>query len=192
LLGPTGIGKSSVSWPIYRGSRLAGHNSPFLDLDQVGFFAPESAADPGNHRLKAGNLAAVWREFRATGTSHLVALAPLDRPEALRVYREALPRANLTVCRLRAGRGQLDERIALRGKGITPTWSLAGDMLKGLSALELRLAADRAWAQAGALEAAGLGDLTVDTDGRTVEQIAAEILDRTGWAQTGAKEISKA
>jgi len=35
--------------------------------------------------------------------------------------------------------------------------------------------------EADALEAAGLGDVRVDTDGRYVEAVVADALERSGW-----------
>ena len=67
LCGPAAVGKSTVGWQVYQQLRQAGVNAAFVDLDQIGFHRPIPDGDPGNHRLKAANLAAVWREFRAGG-----------------------------------------------------------------------------------------------------------------------------
>ncbi|QMU70871.1 hypothetical protein [Streptacidiphilus sp. P02-A3a] len=181
LSGPTGVGKSTVGWSVYMKSRLAGLHTAFLDLDQVGFLRPASAEDPGNHRLKAGNLAGIWRNFSASGTRRLVILGPLDRPEAAELYRAALPEATMTLCRMGVGRAQLDDRIARRGRGEAP--GIAGDELKGLPQQALREACDRAWAEALAFERSGVADFSVATDGRTSPEIAEEILDRVGWVR---------
>lgn len=82
--GPREDGKSMVSWQIYRQMRLAGTSSAFVDLDQLGFLRPFHAADPGNRRLQAANLAAVWRTFHAAGAECLVVAEPLDDPGAAR------------------------------------------------------------------------------------------------------------
>jgi hypothetical protein len=106
-----------------------------VDLDQIGFRRPVPAADPGNHRLKAANLAAIWCAFRAGGAGCLIAVGPLDRPQDVAAYTAALPAAAITLCRLQASREVLD----------------------------------------------GVGDLWVDTDDRPADEIAVEILGRTGW-----------
>ena len=67
LCGPAAVGKSTVGWQVYQRARRAGVNAAFVDLDQIGFHRSVPADDPGNHRLKAANLAAVWRAFRAAG-----------------------------------------------------------------------------------------------------------------------------
>jgi hypothetical protein len=76
--GPREGSKSIVAWQIYRQMRLSGTNSAYVDLDQLGFLRPFDAADPGNRRLQAANLAAVWRTFRAAGAECLVVAEPLD------------------------------------------------------------------------------------------------------------------
>jgi hypothetical protein len=37
----------------------------YIDLDQIGFLQPASDGDPGSHRLKARNLAAIWQTYHA-------------------------------------------------------------------------------------------------------------------------------
>jgi adenylylsulfate kinase-like enzyme len=181
LCGVTAVGKSTVGWEVYRQVRAAGHHAAFVDLDQIGFYRPVPAGDPGNHRLRAADLAAVWRRFRDAGATCLVAVGPVDRAETVQAYAAALPAGTLTVCRLHGGRDRITERVALRGLGQSPTWGVPGDELVGQPAALLARVADRASADAQALDLAGLGDLCVDTDSWPVPDIAAEILRRTGW-----------
>ena len=150
-----------------------------MDLDQIGFHRPVPADDPGNHRLKAANLAAVWRTFRADGAGCLIVVGPLDQPEDMAVYTAALPAATITLCLLHASREVLADRVARRGQGFTPAPGLAGDELIGQPATRLHEIADQAARNLDALD--GLGDLRTDTDNRPAEEIAAEILKRTGW-----------
>jgi hypothetical protein len=180
VCGPRAAGKSTIGWQVYHQVRLAGVDAAFVDLDQIGgFLRPARAADPGNHRLKAANLAAVWRAFRATGTRCLVAVGPLDRPEDVAGYTAALPAAAITLCRLHASRESLAARVAGRGRGLVPTWGLAGDDLIGQPESRLRVVAERAARTMAALD--GVGDLVVATDDRPAEAIAAEILERIRW-----------
>jgi hypothetical protein len=179
LCGPAAVGKSTVGWQVYQQVRRAGVNAAFVDLDQIGFRRPVATGDPGDHRLKAANLAAVWRTFRAGGAACLIAVGPLDRPEDVLPYTAALPAATVTLCRLRAGREVLADRVARRGRGRTPARGLAGDELIGQPAARLREIVDRAAQIVEAMD--GVGDLSVDTDDRPADEIAAEILVRTGW-----------
>jgi hypothetical protein len=65
----------------------------------------------------------------------------------------------------------------LRGQGLS--WPQPGDPLIGQPEDYLRLVAARAAAEAEALERSGLGDLCIDTNGRTVAEVA-DLIAR-GW-----------
>ncbi|WP_460916334.1 DEAD/DEAH box helicase family protein [Plantactinospora veratri] len=129
LCGATAVGKSTVGWQVYTTLRSAGRHAAFVDLGQLGFYRPAGPPTPRNHRLRAGNLAAVWQTFRATGLRRLVVVGPADDAEAVRTYREALPSVRITLCRLHAGRDSIAERVVLRGRGQGPL--IAGDDLRG-------------------------------------------------------------
>ena len=187
LCGPAAVGKSTVGWPVYQQVRQAGVAAAYADLDQLGFLRPVPAGDPGNHRLKAANLAAVWRTFRAAGAGCLVTVGPLDRPEDLAPYTAALPAARITLCVLHARPDVLADRVARRGRGLAATWGLAGDELVGQPEARLRAVATRATRTLDALD--GAGDLRVDTDDRPADEIAAEILRRTGWPTGSAESV---
>lgn len=167
MSGPTAVGKSTVGWLLYQAARRAGRRTAFVDLDQLGFRRPVPPGDPGNHRLKAANLAAVWQRFRARGADNLVAVGPLGNPDA---YAAALPHATFTVCQLAAGPDALTERVLRRGRGIGSGSGLPGDELRGQPVALLRRIAE----QAARTDTATV-DLTVDTDGRTPEEVAGEI-----------------
>jgi len=89
---------------------------------------------------------------------------------AAAVYASALPAAQVTVCRLHAGPAELARRIALRGQGLS--WPQPGDPLIGQPAAHLRRVAAESATEAEALDRSGLGDLRIDTDGRTVAEVA--------------------
>ncbi|MEU0725339.1 AAA family ATPase [Streptomyces sp. NPDC006140] len=172
LCGATGVGKSTVGFEVYRRVLGAGATAAYLDLDQLGFCGPIPDA-PADHRVKARNLAAVWRTYRAAGAQCLIMSGPVEDEATVKAYAEALPATELTLCRLHARRQHLTERIMSRGQG--GSWTQPGDPLRGQSVTHLRHVADRAVASAAGLEDAGIGDLRIDTDGRTVEQVADAI-----------------
>jgi len=134
------------------------------------------ADDPGGHLLRARNLADLWRAYHEAGARRLVLSGPVPDARAAAVYAGALPRADVTVCRLHAGPAELARRISLRGQGLS--WPQPGDPLIGQPEAHLRLVAERAAADAEALDRAGLGELRVDTDGLSVSEAADLITDR--------------
>ncbi|GAA1978233.1 hypothetical protein [Amycolatopsis minnesotensis] len=169
VTGPRGVGKSSVGWDVFARAAGAGTTVAYVDLDQIGFVRPEST-----HRLKAHNLAALWRTFYAEGAEYLVLVGAVDDPESLERYVRAIPGGRFTVCRLRAGMAELTERILARGRGEGPP--IPGDDLAGAPEDELRyLARETSLADEKVTVPA---DLVADTDGRTVEEIATPLYER--------------
>ncbi|MFC0531816.1 hypothetical protein [Phytohabitans kaempferiae] len=175
LCGATGVGKSAAGFDLYL-RHVLGRQIPgaFVDLDQIGFYG--SRVD---HEMRAGILAAMWRTFRAAGARCLTMVGPAEDAAAITVYARALPAATLTVCRLHAGRDELTRRVMLRGRG--GAWAQPGDPLRGRPAERLSAAADQAAAEAEILERAAVGGVRVDTDRRTVAEVADAIVAETGW-----------
>ncbi|MER5183990.1 AAA family ATPase [Streptomyces sp. NPDC002896] len=171
LCGATGVGKSTVGFEVYQRVLRAGVTAAYIDLDQLGFCHPVPHDDPGNHRVKSRNVAAVWGTYRAAGAQCLIMTGPVENEVAVKAYADALPAAELTLCRLHAEREQLTKRIKLRGRG-GGSWAQPGDPLRGQSVTRLLQIADQAVASDAALEDAGIGDLRIDTDAHTVEQVA--------------------
>jgi hypothetical protein len=178
LCGPPAVGKSTVGWEIYAGIMSGGTKAAYVDLGQIGFYEPAPADDPENHRVKARNLGAMWPTFRAAGARCVVVSGGISDGGALRLYHEALPDAALTLCRLRAGPDRLANRIRLRGAGGGP--QIAGDELRGRDARYLHRFADDAVRRAADLDRTGPGDVCVDTDGRSVREVAELIRAATG------------
>ncbi|GAA3348441.1 hypothetical protein GCM10020358_66970 [Amorphoplanes nipponensis] len=179
LCGTTAVGKSMIGWEVADRSRRAGHITGFVDLQQIGFLHPATGHDAGHHRLKAANLAAVWADFHGYGARRLVVVGPVEHHSQVLRYLRTLPAATVRLYRLHAGPDQLAERIRQRGLGGGPP--IAGDELRGRPAVVLARAREAAVAQAAALESADIGDVRIDTDGRTVEDVADEISKRRGW-----------
>jgi hypothetical protein len=104
MCGPTGVGKSTIGFELYLGSLRAGLMAGYVDLGQLAFIDPGASDDPGWHRLKAHNLAAIWQTYHAARRDH-------------------------TLCRLHTGRAELTRRIMSRGAG--GSWARPGDPLRG-------------------------------------------------------------
>ncbi len=177
LCGATGVGKSTVGFEIYMGDLRAGRTAAYLDLGQIGFCYP--AADDAGHAVKAANLAAICANYEVAGARQLILVGPVESRQAAATYAAALPAANITLCRLHAGPDELQLRIAERGRG--GTWPEPGDPLVGQSPGQLRWVAEKAARDAAELDRAAIGDLCIDTDGRSVSAVADLVVSRTGW-----------
>jgi adenylylsulfate kinase-like enzyme len=180
VCGPTGVGKSTVGWEVYVRLRRAGLAAAYLDLDQIGFCRPAPHGDPGNHRVKARNLAAIWTTYRAAGAQCLVAVGPVEDGRAASTYADTLPAATMTLCRLHAGSDELTRRILRRGQG-GGSWAQPGDPLIGRPEAELRRIAAEAVAIATRTERAGPAELRIDTEGRTVAEAADLVVAQLRW-----------
>ncbi|MGA8114733.1 MAG: AAA family ATPase [Actinocatenispora sp.] len=179
LCGATAVGKSTVGYDLF--TRIqAQAKAAYVDLAQVGFCGPAPVDDPANHRLRAANLAGLWPTFRDAGARCLVVTGRVEDAATLRAYAAAFPAMTLTVCRLHAGRETLTDRVLSRGRGEGP--ALVDDELRGQSPDRLRPVAEQAVRDADDLHRARLGDLWVDTDGCSVEDVSRRVLAMTaGW-----------
>lgn len=179
ICGPTGVGKSTVGFQFFLQLRQAGLAAGYVDLEQIGFVRPGSPDDPGGHRLKAGNLAAMWHSYYAAGARYLIAVGRLESQAALEIYRNALPEAAVTACRLHAGPLELTRRILSRREG--GSWPEPGDPLRGQPVEYLQRVAERATIDAYALERGGLGTIRIATDGRTVAETVELLATATNF-----------
>ena len=176
VCGALGVGKSAVGFEVYLRQLRAGAAAAYLDLGQIGFMSAASSGKPGGHRLRARNVADLWRAYYEAGARRLILSGPVPDARAAAMYVGALPAANVTVCRLHAGPAELTRRIARRGRGLS--WPEPGDPLIGQPESRLRLAAERAAADAEALDRAGLGGFRIDTDGLSVAEAADRVIRR--------------
>jgi len=175
VCGATGVGKSAVGFEVFLRQLRAGVAAAYVDLDQIGFMSAVPVDDPGGHRLRARNLADLWRACHEAGARRLVMSGPVPDARVAAVYAAALPAAGVTVCRLHAGPTELAHRISRRGQGLS--WPQPGDSLIGQPEAHLRMVAERAATDADALDRSGLGDLSIDTDGLSVAE-AADLVTR--------------
>jgi hypothetical protein len=183
VCGAPGVGKSAVGFEVYLRQLGAGLAAAYLDLGQIGFMSAAPAHDPGGHRLRARNLADLWRAYHEADARRLVLSGPVPDARAAAVYAGALPAADVTVCRLHAGPAELARRISRRGQGLS--WPQPGNPLIGQPEAHLRLAAERAAADAEALDHSGLGDPRIDTDGLSVGE-AADLVSRRWQVPLGS------
>jgi hypothetical protein len=183
LCGPAGVGKSAIGFQLYLRCLRAGLTAAYIDLDQIGFLRPRPDGDPRNHRLKAQNLAGIWRSCHAAGARHLVMSGPIENQAVLHSYVAALPAAVITTCRLHAGPAELRRRIMTRGEG--GSWPQPGDPLRGQPASYLSRVAEQAAADARALDHTPLDALRIDTDGRAAGEAADLTAAAAGWPGQG-------
>ncbi len=181
ICGPSGVGKSSVGWEVFTQVRAAGVTAAYLDTDQIGFLRPEPQGDPDHYALRSRNLAALWPNFREAGAGAMIVSGILETPDGVRLFTAAVPGASVTVVRLRATPETLRARIFRRGRGGGPR--LPGDQeLHGATAARLTAHWEESVAATATLERHRIGNVCIDTDGRSVQDVARAILAQApGW-----------
>jgi GTPase SAR1 family protein len=164
ISGPVGVGKTSVAHEMFDQLSDRDIAHAVIDLDALGISWPFGEGDPYNERMAIRNLAAVWANFAASGVDRAVIARVVEEQADLTAYEEAIPGAEIQVCRLTAGVDVLRDRVGRRELG------------SSYDAL-VRRAAELA----ESLERSGPTDFTVQTDDRRLADIAREALTKAGW-----------
>jgi hypothetical protein len=155
-----GVGKSSVGWEIFTQLRNAGIKTGYADADQLGLCYPVPDDDPVNHRVKSLNLGAVYRNFRDAGARCFILSGSVGTAEEVRMYRDNIPGAALSICMLRADPRVIRERFLRRG------WNPHQ--------------VDEAIREVTKLERSEFADLRVDTDDHSVKDVARIVRAEAG------------
>jgi hypothetical protein len=175
LCGPTGVGKSTVAYEIFVAIHRAGRKVAYVDADQVGMCYPAPSDDTHNHSLKALNVGAVWRNFRAADALSLIVSGAIRSDDELQLYREQLTDVSLLVCRLSIGEEELRARLGMRSAGYGPPvpgrtkWRTAHPESVREAIHELPL-----------LEKTTFADLIVETDGLSPIDVALRVREQAG------------
>jgi adenylylsulfate kinase len=164
VTGPIGVGKTSVTHAIADLLREKSLPYALVDLDTIVECYPAPDDDPFNFRLAMANLACLWSNFRAAGARLLVISWVVESRRELAAYRGAIPAAAITVVRLRAPIDVLLERIDRRANSPDLTWEH-----------------ERTRVLAEQMDRDRVEDVVVETEGRTVREIATAIVENLGW-----------
>jgi hypothetical protein len=162
ISGPPGVGKTSVGWRVFDRCTDLGEDPAFADLDLLGAAWPAPDDDPHQSRLKATNLAAVWSNYRQAGSRRLIVAGVVENRAERRQLEEATE-GPVVICRLDAPDTELAQRIHGRARE-------SGDDLANLVARASELSAQ--------LVAVDVSDYSVGTAGRSIDDVADEVLAR--------------
>ena len=168
LSGSLGAGKTTVLGEASDLLTEAGIAHAAIDLDWLTYMYPRHEAFGQGLMLK--NLAAVWPIYAAAGADRLIVARVVESQADMEGYREAIPGAQITVCRLTASVETMRQRLHPREPGMFLEEALA-----------------RSEALAPVLEQAHVEDFSVDNDaGRNITEVAREVLSRAGWLKLPA------
>lgn len=161
ISGPVGVGKTTVGNEVSTSLERRGVAHTFIDLDALAATYPRPPDDRFGNRLALLNLRHVWINCAAAGSRNLIVDRVVETQRDLAAIERAVPNSKAVVCQLRADDEKLLRRVRMREVGSRRDWHEA-------RALEL----------ARSLEGAAPADIIVDTSGRSVPDIAAEITGR--------------
>ena len=162
ISGPPGVGKTTVGWRVFDLCTDADDDPALVDLDMMGSAWPAPDDDPFQSRLRAKNLAAVWGNYHAVGSRRLI-MAGVVESEADQNTLSAAAGSPVIVCSLLASPAALESRIRGRGRDHGP------DLDKLIA---------RAADLATQLTHAGVTGFAIDTEDRSVDEIADEVLQQ--------------
>jgi hypothetical protein len=164
--GGAGVGKSTVGWEVSHVLQARGTAHCLVEGDYLDQIHPAPADDPHRTGITERNLAAIWANYAALGQSRLVytnTVSVLEEPMIRRAMGEGDVRSTCVL--LTASEATTRERLARREIG---------------SQLAPHL--ERSLAMARRLDAqAPPRTVRVTTDGRSVEDIAHEVVHAAGW-----------
>lgn len=133
-----------------------------IDLDWLGnVHLRQEVPNPGSAYR---NLALVWKNYAALGLTRLLLARALETQMELQSCRNALPGAELVVCRITADLQTMQERVRLREPGERQGFYVA-------RVAELERLLDRA----------AVEDFSIRNQGRSVTEVARDLLVRAGW-----------
>lgn len=164
ITGPVGVGKTSVVGEISHVLAERGLAHATGDMDDFAEFFPRPPDDPFGRTVSLQNLMAVWRNYHAAGAERLVLAEVVLGEDVLDGIREAVPGAEITLCRLRAPVAVLRDRVRSRelGAGLQSHVEMAAKL-------------------AGLFDRLSLPHFVVDTENRSIRPIAEEIVIQAGW-----------
>ncbi|MEU8703322.1 AAA family ATPase [Streptomyces sp. NPDC048680] len=165
--GRAGVGKTTVAWEVSARLREARTPHTVIDGDFMGQVHPAPENDPHRAQITERNLTAVWSNFADLGHRRLI------YTNTVSVLAESAPMFERAM-----GTGVRVVRILLTASDETTAHRLAGREIGSELEHELRGSARKARLLD---DQAPADTVRVATDGRTVVDIAHEIVTATGW-----------
>ncbi|MBB5937077.1 energy-coupling factor transporter ATP-binding protein EcfA2 [Streptomyces zagrosensis] len=164
--GRSGVGKSTVAWEVSALLQAAGTAHCLIEGDLMDQIHPAPPDDPDRSAITERNLAAVWANYAALGQRRLVYTNTVSILEGAMFRRVLGEPVRLVPLLLTAQDTTAAERLA--GREIGSQWEPHVQR----SAVMARHLAEHAPA----------GTVRVATDGRSVPDIARDVVAATGWA----------
>lgn len=179
ITGPAGVGKSTLSWEMSAQLAAAQVAHAVIETDELDrvFPRPDPAEldriRPGTIDVSSINLAAIWSTYRALGHTRLIMSGVMTHLDFDKQWiLSAIPEARITTVRLSAAEPTLLARLAQREIG-----SGADEQAQRSLRQARRMASEDAE-----------GIVPLPTDGQSPAELAAIVLQKTGWLDIGGQQ----
>lgn len=167
ISGPVGVGKTTVAQELSELLERSSIPHTFIDFDNLRATYPRAADDRWGNRLALDNLSEVWLNCSRAGSKNLIIADVVETRQFLREIQTAIPHAQLVTCQLSASVAELENRVRRRELGSGLEWHVK-----------------RSAELAGILERADVPcDFRIVTDGRSVAEIAGDMVDLVPWVR---------
>lgn len=165
ISGPVGVGKTSVAEEVSEVLDERNIYHTYIDFDQLRYTYPRIPEDPWSNELGLQNLAAIWQNALTRGAKNLVLATVVEDNDFIERLSSTIPNAMVFTFQLFASPETLVQRVEKREIGSGLEWHKN----RSLELLNLL--------QADSVPC----DLRIDTDGKTVQELATEIADKVEW-----------
>ena len=163
--GRAGVGKSTVGWEVSAQLQGLGVAHAYVEGDNLDQIFPAPEGDPTRSAITEANLAALWRNYTAAGCRRLIYTNTVSVVESDLIARAMGGEPRLTLVLLTAEDATARQRLGGReiGSQLEPHVTRGAKMARYLEST------------------APASVRRIVTDGRTVTDIAREVIAATGW-----------
>ena len=162
LTGSMGSGKTAVLGEASDILAMRGIPHAAIDLDMLGM--AHLPVNQENDDLMYRNLKAVWHNYVTLGVDRLLLARAIENKADLERCLAAVAAKEVVVCRLTASIETMQQRVGLREQGVC-----RGKYIERVITLN------------AALDQARLENFLITNEGRSLTEVAKEVLERARW-----------
>ncbi len=162
ITGSMGSGKTAVLGEASDLLALRGISHAAIDLDKLGM--ARLPVDATNSDVMYRNLETVWRNYMTLGVDRLLLARAIESHADFERCLAAVAAKEVVVCRLMASIETMQQRVGLRELGVCRSQYI-----------------DRVITLNSALDRALLENFVITNEGRSLTEVAKEVLERSGW-----------
>lgn len=164
ISGPVGVGKTTVAEELSHLLEVESVAHTLIDLDGLAKTYPRQPDDPFGQQIALANLTAVWANAAKRGVRNLIIARVIETRDGAQSIERAVGASKSLIVQLHASDDVLIERVREREVGAGRQWH-----------------ENRAIELSKQLATANIADHHIETDHRSVGDIAMDVFDRIEW-----------